>query len=88
MQIILKRAWTILNTSRILQNSIASIPAGTYEVNRISDPYLPARRGPWLVIKDTGIGMPEHWWRLWQNTPGQDWHEYEIIIRQDDAPRH
>ena len=67
-----------------------TVPAGTYEVERIDNPCR--HKGKWLVIKGTLVGAPEGYLRDWENgmiasNPEHpnygkpiDWKEFEIII--------
>jgi hypothetical protein len=70
-----------------------AVELGVNELERIPNPV--GKIEPWLIIKDTTIGMPENRWRLWINGhvfnredpencgKPTDWGEFEIVLEEN-----
>lgn len=55
---------------------------GRYEVERINNPYG-YDNSPWLIIKNTKVGLSEKALRLWA---GSRWGDLEVVV-EDDTPQ-
>lgn len=54
------------------------IPAGTYEMERIPNPF--GNPHPWLVIKGTRTGCSEQFLRDWHSPL---WDDHQIVLEED-----
>jgi hypothetical protein len=73
MKLVIRRDWKVLDGSGHGRHAI--IPAGTYEVERISDP-LNVTGDSWIVLKGTLIGAAEPFWKQYQCRPANDSSDY------------
>lgn len=79
--------WELVDATDGTSTKHKTIPAGTYELERIPNPL--GLKIPWLVLKGTKIGKGEKAWKGWingaLNDDGNpiDWKEYEIVLYED-----
>ncbi len=88
-----RRVWEMLDHSKPRDNNNAYLQPGTYELERIPNPYGFA--GSWLVVKGTTIGMAEGAWKGWingvrVNREGHpnfgkciNWGDFEIVLEEN-----
>jgi len=91
MTMTLRRGWEATDGSKPKGEGVTTIPAGTYEIERIPCPL--GYDCNWLVLKGTFIGASEAFWRQWRNgeiasNPEHpnfgkpiDWDEFEVVIQ-------
>jgi len=77
MTVILKRDWDTLDVSklRLPRERHVLIPAGSYEFERIDNPYKPGTF--FLVLEGTKTGVAEEFWRRFS---GEEYGNDQVVI--------